>query len=222
MQNSAASADTAAAPARERILDAAERVFARDGFAGAAMKAIATEAEVAQGLLHYHFDSKEGLYAAVVARRSALINKARAEALAEVDLARPDALEQVFEALFRPPLGPEGGGADYARIFATLAVGGERDRLLVREHYDPVAEQFIAALMQAEPRAGREVAAWAYAHSIGALIGIVARDGRPERLASGAEATRCDTDTVVARLVAYAAGGLRAMIAEEGLMPRTD
>ncbi len=197
-------------PSHARILDAAERVFARDGFSGAGMKAIALEAGVAQGLLHYHFAGKDGLYAAVIARRSGLINAARMTALARVNLAAPDALEQVFAAFAGPPLGPEGGGVDYARIFATLVVGDARDRDLVAEHYDPVARAFIAAIQEAEPRADQALAAWAYSFALGALIGIVARDQRPERLAGQAE--RETSEAVLVKLVAFSAGGLRAML----------
>lgn len=197
-------------PTRDRILDAAETVFAQEGFAGAGMKAIATGAGVAQGLLHYHFKSKDALYAAVVARRSARINTGRRAALAQVDLSAPDALEQVFAALLAPPLGPEGGGAAYARIFAGLVVGDARDQALVREHYDPVAADFIDALCMAEPRASRAMASWAYSFAIGALIGVVARNGRPERL-GGSEGLE-ETGQVTRRLVAFCTAGLGGMV----------
>ena len=91
-----------------RILDAAERVFARAGFDGAGMKAIATEASVAQALLRYHFGGKEALHGAVVERRSSAINAERRTALAAVDPGAPDALERVLDALLRPALGPSG------------------------------------------------------------------------------------------------------------------
>ncbi|MFN3642919.1 MAG: TetR/AcrR family transcriptional regulator [Gemmobacter sp.] len=205
-----AAAATTEASTRDRILDAAELLFAREGLAGAAMKAIAAEAGVAQGLLHYHFAGKDGLYAAVVARRSAQINAARSAALDGVDFGAPDALERVFAALMRAPLGPEGGGAAYARIFATLVVGDARDRALVAEHYDPVARAFIAAIRRAEPRADQALAAWGYCFALGALIGVVARDGRPERLAGSAAAD--ETEALIDRLVAFCAGGLRGML----------
>ncbi|MEZ4322499.1 MAG: helix-turn-helix domain-containing protein [Myxococcota bacterium] len=44
-----------------RILDAAARIFGREGFQGASMSAVARAAGVSKGLLHYHFDSKEHL-----------------------------------------------------------------------------------------------------------------------------------------------------------------
>ncbi len=50
-----------------RILAAAERIFARAGFGGATMAAIATAAELPKANLHYYFGSKEDLYRAVLA-----------------------------------------------------------------------------------------------------------------------------------------------------------
>jgi AcrR family transcriptional regulator len=44
-----------------RILDAAARMFGRDGYSGASMGAVARAAGVSKGLLHYHFQSKEHL-----------------------------------------------------------------------------------------------------------------------------------------------------------------
>jgi len=51
---------------RERMLAAAARVFARDGIAGATTRAIADEAKVNEVTLFRHFESKDGLVAAVV------------------------------------------------------------------------------------------------------------------------------------------------------------
>ncbi len=53
---------------RATILDAAEEEFADRGFYGARMVGIAKRAGVTHGLLHYYFESKEGLYEQVVGR----------------------------------------------------------------------------------------------------------------------------------------------------------
>ena len=194
---------------RDRILDAAEQVFSDAGFDGAGMKAIALGAGVAQGLLHYHFGHKEGLYAAVIARRSAAINSARLHALDAVDPADAHALERVLDALVRPPLGPEGGGAAYARIFGALAAGTPRDAALVAEHYDPTARRFIAAIAAAVPGLTREHAAWGYSFAIGALVSVVGRSGRSERL-GGRAGPPAETEEIVGRLVRFLAAGIRA------------
>ncbi len=56
------------APTPERILDAARAVFAERGFDGASTREIAARAEVNISSLHYHWDSKETLYLAVLER----------------------------------------------------------------------------------------------------------------------------------------------------------
>jgi TetR/AcrR family transcriptional regulator len=50
------------------MLEAAERVFAEQGFAGATTAAIARSAGVPKANLHYYFATKEGLYRAVIER----------------------------------------------------------------------------------------------------------------------------------------------------------
>lgn len=51
-----------------RILGAAEKVFARAGFSGATMASIATASGLPKANLHYYFGSKDVLYRAVLAR----------------------------------------------------------------------------------------------------------------------------------------------------------
>ncbi|HMK91567.1 MAG TPA: TetR/AcrR family transcriptional regulator [Thermoleophilia bacterium] len=54
------------APTAARILEAARRVLARDGFRGLTFETIAREAEENPALIRYHFGSKAGLIAALV------------------------------------------------------------------------------------------------------------------------------------------------------------
>ena len=200
--------------ARDRILDAAEIVFADDGFSGAGMKAIAQRADVAQGLLHYHFTNKEGLYAAVIERRSGIINAERLEKLDRIDPAAPGAVSQILRALMEPPLGPKGGGRAYARILAGLTVGDARDAELVRLHYDETAARFIDALQAALPGASRPAISWGYNLAIGTLVAAISNSGRPERLA-GTNPRNTKKQDVLATLTTYVEGGLRAVIAQE-------
>ena len=59
--------DLAAAEARTRNLAAAADCIVRDGLAKVRMAGIAKAAGVSSGLLHYHFDTKEQLFADVLA-----------------------------------------------------------------------------------------------------------------------------------------------------------
>jgi len=58
--------DDVASGTRQRILVAAAECITRDGFAQVRMATIAKEAGVSTALLHYHFDTKERLLAAVL------------------------------------------------------------------------------------------------------------------------------------------------------------
>ncbi|MEM1274495.1 MAG: TetR/AcrR family transcriptional regulator [Pseudomonadota bacterium] len=199
---------------KSRILDVAEDLFAEHGFDGAGMKAISVRAGVAQGLLHYHFRDKAGLYAAVVARRSALINSARHLALAKVDIGAPGDLEAVLHALLWPPMSDMGGGTAYARIFGSLAVGNSRDVELVRENYDDTATAFIGAIQDALPGIGAANAAWGYSFAIGSLVTILGRTGRSERLA-GQDGAVEEMEAVLERLIRFVAAGLRHLRTED-------
>lgn len=57
-----------APPARDQILDAAERLFAAQGFARTTIKQIGRAADVNSALLYYYFGDKERLYHEVLQR----------------------------------------------------------------------------------------------------------------------------------------------------------
>jgi len=202
--------DEAPSIAMSNILRAAEIEFAEKGFDGAGMKALAQRAGVSQSLLHYHFGSKDQLYGAVIRERSRLINDERLERLASIDADSDDKLEQIFKALFIPALGPAGGGRAYARIFAGLIAGNERDQDLVREHYDPTARVFLDALESTLGRIDRSIAAQIYQFALGVLASAISRDGRIERL-MGDETRKLDDDELVALLVRFSIGGAKAI-----------
>ncbi|RKH64025.1 TetR/AcrR family transcriptional regulator [Corallococcus interemptor] len=60
---------------RERVLQAAVRLFSRHGFDGTSVRALAQEADIAVGLLYSHFDSKEAVLSALM--RSSMLDVAR-------------------------------------------------------------------------------------------------------------------------------------------------
>jgi len=67
---------------REKILDAAERLFAQRGFSGIGMREVAEAAGLGKSSLFHHFHSKADLYAAVVGRILDLFDQRLTAALA--------------------------------------------------------------------------------------------------------------------------------------------
>lgn len=70
---------------RERILDAAERLFMESGYEGTSMRMITGEAEVNLAAVNYHFGSKEALLREVFRRRLSWLNRERLSALNELE-----------------------------------------------------------------------------------------------------------------------------------------
>lgn len=85
------------------FLDAAERQFAENGYAGAKIRAIADEAQANLGALHYYWGSKESLFRAACGRRMGPMieeRMARFDALGEQPTSVADILRAYFEPAF--------------------------------------------------------------------------------------------------------------------------
>src|SRR5450755_2780514 len=85
-----------------RILDAAEKLFGLNGFEGTSLRDITTAADVNLAAINYHFQSKDSLIDAIVARRILPVNKKRFELLEAAGL--NPTIEQILTAFMDPLL----------------------------------------------------------------------------------------------------------------------
>ncbi len=197
---------------RGDIMDAAERVFADLGFDGATTRAIADQAGVNLGLIHYHFQSKEALFEQVVARHASQVNDRRRGLLHAVLDSETVTLEAILDALMRPTIELSAGdGQHYSRIIVQIASGtDERSVELTSRNFDAIAQEFIAALQEHVEGLDRENAVWAYINAISVGMLMIARTGRVGALSDGL----CDeesTEASIQRVVRYLAAGTRAL-----------
>jgi AcrR family transcriptional regulator len=165
---------------RARLLDAAVEVFARSGYAGASMHAIAARAGVVPSVIYDHFASKRDLYLAVMeARGSAAV--ARTTRRVSGDTPR-ELLEAVVDAALRqveedrffwrfllrdPPADAEiarlhediqaRGAAGLEGLIGAVAPGADPRLDVPRERLD-------AMLARAAQGAANGLAAWWYEH----------------------------------------------------------
>jgi AcrR family transcriptional regulator len=204
------------ANSRDAILDAAERLFANSGFDGTSMRSIAEAAGVAQALLHYHFGTKERLFAEMFTRRSEAINAARIERLDSLFARGQPTLEEVLDTLLRPliELGHDDsrGGSFFSRL--VVSVASDRDQRsceLIADNYDAIARRFINALIRVLPGLKGTDAVRGYLFVIGVGMTIMAPTGRLNRL-SGDRCDDADTDAMVDHAVPFAAAGLRSFV----------
>ena len=73
----------------ERILDAAEQLFAEFGYHGVTLKDVAARVGVSSTLIHYHFNGKESIYEAVWARKAPISARNRLGRGADDEIFQP-------------------------------------------------------------------------------------------------------------------------------------
>ena len=83
-------------------------------------------------------------------------------------------------------------------------------RELTEAYYDPIARKFIAALEVTVPGLSRADAVWAYMFAIGVGMSMMSKTGRPARLSDGL-CNDGDADAMLARIVPFICGGIRAL-----------
>jgi len=203
--------------ARERILDAAENLFAHHGLDAVSIRDVARKAHVDTALVHYYFATKRGVFDAVFQRRAAILNKERIAAMTAYE-ANPGpggvTVEGLVDAFLRPLFETSAaGGSKWKDYFALIAQvnnnpdwGGET----MARFFDPVIRHLIAALRRALPAARDEDLFWSYHFLSGALTLTFAQTGRIDLLSDGL-CKSTDFAAASARLSRYIAAGFEAV-----------
>ncbi|NJL88156.1 MAG: TetR/AcrR family transcriptional regulator [Leptolyngbyaceae cyanobacterium SM1_1_3] len=205
--SSASSTDT-----QTQILDAAERLFAEQGFGATSLRSIIRAADVNLAAVHYHFGSKDNLIAATIHRMAQPIVEAGVEQLATVT-AQPNTLsvESILSAFFAP-------------VEVICQAKGERGRIQARlmgrcrtePAIEPIAEEafamsqqvFLAAFQEALPQQSEAEIRWKFDLLIAMLIRVLCAAGRPNAVLQGY--SPAEIEAAIQRLVKFAAAGIRA------------
>jgi AcrR family transcriptional regulator len=163
---------------RQRLLDAAERLFAADGFHNTSLRAVTGQAEANLAAVKYHFGSKDALLEEVFARRLIPLNRLRRQGLERVRSAARQAGERptvaaVLRAFIEPTLqfresGP-GAEAFLRLVGRALAEPDDAIRKIFIRLIEPLFAYFYEALAEALPEMPGEVLFWRLHFVLGAL-----------------------------------------------------
>lgn len=168
---------------RQRILTAAEDVFATKGYHGAVVDDIVDAAQTSKGGFYFHFPNKQAIFLALVDALSPRLAEAVERAIAQKSdpVAKVDAaLGMVLDMFARH--------RRLSKILLVEAVGlghGFDEKLMtVRGQFIALIEQYLAEAVRLEaiPPLDTDIAACAW---FGAINEVVVRwlvDNRPERL----------------------------------------
>lgn len=205
---------------KQLILDAAERLFAREGFHNTSLRAITGEAGVNLAAVNYHFGSKEALLDKVIARRLLPLNELRRTRLlrvrekARLEGRRPG-VEETLRAFIEPTMqfrDSEPGAEDFMSLIGrALSEPDDTVRVIFVTHIKSIFYLLFEILCDALPSLSRDVVFWRLQFSLGALSHILRSVGKFEisHFPEGVNPAP-DTDAMVAMLVPYLAQGMKA------------
>ena len=196
---------------KDRILGAAEELFAQYGFAGTSLRQVTSRADVNIAAVNYHFGSKENLVNEVFRRRMDEMSEARLNRLRLAQQEHAGELEPILAAFIEPALALtlDKHGSAFVRVLArAYAEKNDRLRKFLSDNYGHVLKAFAQAIAALMPELDKEALYWRLDFIAGALTYAMADFGLIKRPAGVSEKTHCDK--AAEHLIRFAAAGLRA------------
>jgi AcrR family transcriptional regulator len=199
----------------ELILDHAEALFAQSGFNGVTVNDVARSAEVDTALVRYYFGDKGALFAAVVDRRSGLVNETRLKAIEDYRASAGEnfTLEGLIRAFTAPAfemMQKDLGHRNYGAIIGYVNSSRAEFQRLMSRNFDEVSRVLIEDMKRLMPDAHEEDIYWGYHFLTGAFTFSLGQTGRIDGLSGGL----CDSEDLQAiseRLPITLAAGIQAM-----------
>ena len=153
---------------RQKLLDAAEEVFADLGWHDASIVKITEAAGVSQGTFYLYFESKQELFEELVRDLNRQVRKAMSEGAAE-GTTRAERERGGFRGFFRFT-------AEHPALYRVIRQAEFVSPDLLHQHYARIAEGYVAGLREAMDadevtRADPEVRAYALM-AVGEMVGM--------------------------------------------------
>lgn len=189
-----------------KILDAAENLFGMKGFDATSLRDITAAADVNLAAINYHFQSKDSLIDAIVARRIEPVNKKRFELL---DAAGPHpSVEQILHAFMAPVMQVETDVV--VPLIGRILSNPERfvERVF-HKHLAPVSQRFVEALSKALPDLPASEILWRLNFSVGVLTHTMLWGRIFPKITNGV-CDISDRKALVDRAVRFVAAGFQA------------
>lgn len=203
---------------KKRILDAAEKLFAQQGFYATSLRMLTKEAGVNLAAVNYHFGSKEELIKAVIGRRMLPLNKMRLERLQNIkDSAcaegRPPDIKEILLAFIEPTFEfrKSGKGAQDFISMISRAFSDPRDtvRKLFLNMVEPVFQLLFELLCEALPLLPKNIVYWRLNFMIGAMAHAMSMSQMCQLIPDGL-VLKVDSVSLAEQFVNFVANGLEA------------
>ena len=197
---------------KDRILHAAEELFAQQGFAATSLRQVTSRADVNIAAVNYHFGSKDNLVNEVFRRRMDEMSTQRLDALRKATVDGACGLEPILAAFVEPALAMaqdrHGGGAFIRVIARAYAESNDSLRKFLSDQYGHVLREFAKAIAACVPGLSKEELYWRLDFLSGALTYAMADFGLIRRPSGVTEASH--RQRAARALIRFAAAGFNA------------
>ena len=204
------------ADTKEKLLDAAERLFADGGFHRTSLREITAAAGVNLASVNYHFGSKDQLIQAIFTRRLGPINEARLAALDQLEShldSGPAPLEKLVESFVGPALRLCHQWDQAGSISRLLGnVMNQPDTRLKQQFVDQfrvVIHRYSTALSRALPELSSEEIHWRFLFMAGLMAHTILWTHDMPVL-PGVPSLGTDVEATIEHLVGFTCAGLRS------------
>jgi AcrR family transcriptional regulator len=190
---------------KSRILNAAEKLFGERGFDGTSLRDITAEAQVNLAAVNYHFQTKDSLFDAVIARRIEPINRRRLELLNSAG-ASPS-VEQIVTAFISPLLEMDVSPA-VPLVGRVLSNPDQFVERVFKKHLAHVIQRFSDAIGVAVPELPPEDRFWKLQFMFGCMAHVLTLS----RILPVLNGQALDHEAAQRRLIPFLVAGLRAPV----------
>ena len=199
-------------PTKDRILHAAEELFALQGFATTSLRQVTSRADVNIAAVNYHFGSKENLVNELFRRRMEEMSKQRLAALHQATETAPSQLDAILAAFVEPALAMaqdrHGGGAFIRVIARAYAESNDGLRKFLSDQHGHVLREFAKAISTCVDGLSKEELYWRLDFLSGSLTYAMADFGLIKRPNGVSEATH--RQRAAKALIRFASAGFNA------------
>ncbi|MHC4759140.1 MAG: CerR family C-terminal domain-containing protein [Planctomycetota bacterium] len=202
---------------RDRLLDAAEELFAAKGFNGASVRDITSKANGNVAAVNYHFGSKEKLYHGVFLRRMRVVTDMRLETIKKVmsqtdhEVTLEELLKEFSIAFLRPFLDEETGSRFIRLMIQEMTHPRLPKEMFMHEIVEPTLKAFGKALSKIVSDLEPKQIMLATMSLAGQLLHII----RLKEMFDVEELTSHqipDFDEIIEHIVVFTAAGIRSMV----------
>jgi AcrR family transcriptional regulator len=193
---------------KQKILDAAERLIAEQGYAATSLRQIIGEAGVNLASVHYHFGSKEELLDGLVMRKVGAVNERRLEVLSQYESeagGKPVPVVKILDAFLTPMGAVASKNPQFVRVMGRVVAEGLLPGLL-EKNFQVVQVRFFGALRKALPLLPDEE----FRARTHFMIGLVAHT------MCGPAGPEGGFETWIGRMIRFLAGGFSAPAPKQG------